>query len=190
MVRNSTDNITSPSTDAKKKKVTGSQSTINAAKDIVNLPATSTLTITAPPLSPLHRLRFKHDLPVMCLLFKVAMRALGFDEKKTEVLRIIRQYDKNDNGKIVFEDFNKVNFDLVSERILNRSPEEEIHRAFQLFDDDNTGKISLFNLKRVAEELGENLDEEDLQAMIDEFDLDEDGEINEQEFMKIMSDDN
>ncbi|CAG8581559.1 14369_t:CDS:2 [Acaulospora morrowiae] len=165
MVRNSTDNITSPSTDAKKKKVTGSQSTINAAKDIVNLPATSTLTITAPPLSPLHRLRF--------------------DEKKTEVLKIIRQYDKNDNGKIVFEDFNKV----MSERILNRSPEEEIHRAFQLFDDDNTGKISLFNLKRVAEELGENLDEEDLQAMIDEFDLDEDGEINEQEFMKIMSDD-
>jgi len=100
------------------------------------------------------------------------MRALGFDERKPEVLKIIRQYDKNDDGTIVFEDFNKA----MSERILNRSPEEEIHRAFQLFDDDNTGKISLFNLKRVAKELGENLDEEDLQAMIDEFDLDEDGE--------------
>ncbi|CAG8649670.1 14678_t:CDS:2, partial [Acaulospora colombiana] len=77
----------------------------------------------------------------------------------------------------------------VSERIFNRSPEEEIHRAFQLFDDDNTGKISLYNLRRVAKELGENLDEEDLQAMIDEFDLDDDGEINEQEFTKIMLDD-
>lgn len=64
----------------------------------------------------------------------------------------------------------------MSERIVNRSPEEEIHRAFQLFDDDNTGKISLRNLKRVARELGENMDDDDLQAMIDEFDLDEDGE--------------
>jgi len=64
----------------------------------------------------------------------------------------------------------------VAERVVNRSPIEEIHRAFQLFDDDDTGRISLRNLKRVAKELGENLEDDELQAMIDEFDLDEDGE--------------
>ena len=64
----------------------------------------------------------------------------------------------------------------MAERIANRSPMDEIHRAFQLFDDDNTGKISLNNLKRVARELGETLDDDELQAMIDEFDLDDDGE--------------
>ncbi len=42
-------------------------------------------------------------------------------------------------------------------------------------------------MKRVAKEIGENVDEEDLQAMIDEFDLDQDGEINEQEFIDIMT---
>ena len=49
----------------------------------------------------------------------------------------------------------------VSERILARDPLDEIKRAFQLFDDDNTGKISLRNLRRVARDLGDKLDDEE-----------------------------
>ncbi|KAG2358727.1 hypothetical protein BDR07DRAFT_1473029 [Suillus spraguei] len=116
---------------------------------------------------------------------KVAMRALGFDMKKAEVLKILRDHDKSGHGLIDFEDFAKI----MSERILARDPMDEIRRAFQLFDDDNTGKISLRNLRRVAKEIGDRLEDDELQAMIDEFDLDQDGEINEQEFFAIMTDD-
>lgn len=39
---------------------------------------------------------------------KVAMRALGFDLKKAEVLKLLRDHDKRGEGLMVFEDFVKI----------------------------------------------------------------------------------
>lgn len=36
------------------------------------------------------------------------MRALGFEVKKVDVLKILKDYDREGNGKITFEDFNEV----------------------------------------------------------------------------------
>ncbi len=69
-----------------------------------------------------------------------------------------------------------------------RDPLEEIKRAFTLFEDSGSSKITLRSLKAVATELGETLDEDELKAMIDEFDLDNDGSINEAEFIALFRD--
>ncbi|GMH58572.1 hypothetical protein TrRE_jg11460 [Triparma retinervis] len=74
----------------------------------------------------------------------------------------------------------------MGDKYSERDPGEEIKKAFELFDDDRTGKIGMRNMRRIARELGENLSEEELQAMIEEFDRDQDGEINEDEFNYIM----
>lgn len=81
---------------------------------------------------------------------KVAMRALGFEPKKEEVKKMISEVDREGKGVIEFADF----MELMTGKISERDPREEILKAFRLFDDDSTGKISLKNLKRVARELG------------------------------------
>merc|ERR1719281_703357 len=113
---------------------------------------------------------------------KVCMRALGFDVKKQEVLNLMRQHDRAETGSVTFEGFNEI----LTEKYLERDPEVEIEKAFTLFDDDGTGKISLRNLRRVARDLGEKLSDDELQAMIDEFDKDQDGMINQEEFGYIL----
>ncbi|XP_030828866.1 centrin-3 [Strongylocentrotus purpuratus] len=116
---------------------------------------------------------------------KVAMKALGFEVKKADVKKVIKDYDREGTEKISFEDFNEV----ITDWMLERDPHEEILKAFKLFDDDDSGKISIRNLRRVARELGENMTDDELRAMIDEFDHDGDGEINQDEFLAIMTGD-
>ncbi|KAF8572478.1 hypothetical protein P879_00586 [Paragonimus westermani] len=118
--------------------------------------------------------------------FKVALRALGFELKKQEVLQILDDYNiKEDGGNLTFDDFNEI----VTDMILDRDPMTEIIRAFKLFDDDDSGRITYRNLKKIARELGENLTDQELRAMIEEFDRDGDGSINLEEFMALMTKD-
>jgi len=128
---------------------------------------------------------------------KVAMRALGFEPKKEEIKKMISDIDKDGSGTIDFAEF----LEMMTAKMGEKDSREEILKAFRLFDDDETGKISLRNLKRVAKELGvtvliaphrllpfagENMTDEELQEMIEEADRDGDGEINEDEFLRIM----
>ncbi|XP_058049212.1 uncharacterized protein LOC131203238 isoform X2 [Ahaetulla prasina] len=112
----------------------------------------------------------------------VAMRALGFEPKKEEIKKMIADAGKDGSITINFEDF----LAMMTTKMNEKDSKEEILKAFRLFDDDGTGKISFKNLKRVSKELGENLTDEELQEMIDEADRDGDGEINEEEFLRIM----
>jgi Ca2+-binding EF-hand superfamily protein len=76
--------------------------------------------------------------------------------------------------------------DMMTAKMSEKDSREEILKAFRLFDDDEKGKISFRNLKRVAKELGETMTDEELAEMIEEADRDGDGEINEEEFLRIM----
>uniref|UniRef100_A0A2K6NHQ0 EF-hand domain-containing protein n=1 Tax=Rhinopithecus roxellana TaxID=61622 RepID=A0A2K6NHQ0_RHIRO len=93
----------------------------------------------------------------------IAMWALGFEPKVEEILKMIAEIDKEGIGTISFEDF-FCHCDKKDEK-------EEILKAFKLFDDDDTGSITLTSIKR---------------EMLDEADHDGDGKINEEVFLKVM----
>lgn len=115
--------------------------------------------------------------------FKIAMRALGFKLTREEVIMVVRKYDRSGSGRVDYDTF----LTIATEKILNRDPHSEILKTFELFDVDGTGKISVENLKRVAENLGEELKDEELRAMVEEFDRDLDGELSFAEFKYILS---
>ncbi|XP_048815931.1 uncharacterized protein LOC125699928 [Lagopus muta] len=114
---------------------------------------------------------------------KLTMRALGCELRKAEMKRIISEVDENGSGKINFESFLRV----MTQKMAEPFSKEEILKGFKLFDYDGTGKISFEKLKLVASEVKEDITDEELQEMIDEADVDGDGEVDPEEFLRILT---
>ncbi|KAK1863918.1 hypothetical protein I4F81_006471 [Pyropia yezoensis] len=113
---------------------------------------------------------------------KTAMRALGFEPHKDELKKMIASVDARGDGRINLEEFTA----LMGARINEKDVQDEMLKAFELFDSGGTGRITLADLKRVAESLGESMTEKELSEMISEADVDGDGAVNKNEFVAIM----
>ena len=110
------------------------------------------------------------------------MQSLGFEAKNQTIYQMIGDIDKDGSGSIDFEEF----LDMMTAKMSDKDSREDIMKVFNLFDDDQSGKISLRNLKRVAKELGETMTDAELLEMIERADNDQDGEINFEEFYAII----
>merc|ERR1712139_403912 len=98
---------------------------------------------------------------------KVAMRALGFQVKKSEVRKMISDIDKDDSGTIDFEEF----LQMMTAKMSEKDSNEDIIKVFNLFDQDKKG---------------ENFSDAEIEEMIKEADKDGDGAVNQDEFIRIM----
>ncbi|XP_061190487.1 calcium-binding protein LPS1-beta-like [Saccostrea echinata] len=107
---------------------------------------------------------------------KIALRALGFEPKKDEMKKLVAEIDTEGTGILDFDDF----LTLMTKKMTEKDDTEDLQKAFWLFDEDGTGKISRANLDRVAIELGYDPDkmQDELQEMIDGADRDGDGEAS------------
>ena len=110
------------------------------------------------------------------------MRALGANPTQAELQEMINEVDTDDSGKIEFKEF----LSLFAKKMKDPDTEEDLIEAFRIFDKDGSGNISALELRHVMTTLGERLTEEEADEMIKEADTNNDGQINYQEFVKIM----
>ena len=113
---------------------------------------------------------------------KIALRSIGFEPTKKEILHMISDADSTSDGTINLPLFIK----LMTKKRDDMNPDEEIKRAFHLYAEPGSKGITAADIKRVADELGENLTEEEIHDIIEEADRDNDGMISLEEFMFVM----
>jgi calmodulin len=112
------------------------------------------------------------------------MRSLGLNPTNKEVADLIAEVDKNGNQRLDFQEF----VAFMSKHWHERDQEAELREAFRLFDRDNSGYITINELKQVMLNMGEKLNQEELEDMMREADVNRDGKLDYQEFVqKLLS---
>lgn len=67
---------------------------------------------------------------------------------------------------------------MMARKINDNESTEDLQRSFQVFDKDGSGKISAAELRHVMTNLGEKLTDEEVDDMIREADVDNDGLVD------------
>ncbi|KAL9450823.1 hypothetical protein AB3S75_012542 [Citrus x aurantiifolia] len=120
-----------------------------------------------------------------CITFEElasAIKSLDQNPTKEELRNMINEVDLDGNGTIEFLEFLK----LMATKMKENEAQEELKEAFKVFDKDQDGYISPNELRHVMMNLGEKLTDEELEQMILEADLDGDGQVNYEEFARMM----
>ncbi|XP_042059776.1 calmodulin-2/4-like isoform X1 [Salvia splendens] len=110
------------------------------------------------------------------------IRSLDQNPTEEELHDMINEVDIDGNGTIEFAEF----LNLMANKMKETDAEEELKEAFKVFDTDQNGYISATELRHVMINLGEKLTDEEVEQMIREADLDGDGQVDYDEFVKMM----
>lgn len=113
---------------------------------------------------------------------KAAMKALGIKTNKEELKKMITDVDTDGSGSVEFPEF----LTMMSAKMSAGESRQELKKVFDMFDTEGSGKITFANLKRVARELGENMNDEELQSMLAHADNSGIGAVSMDDFYRLM----
>ena len=101
-----------------------------------------------------------------------SMTALGYEARNQTLFHAVGECQ----GSVDFGKF----FEILTARCAAKDTKQSLRGVFALFDDAKTGFISIKNLRQVVKEVGESIDDSELQEMIERADSDNDGLISEE----------
>jgi Ca2+-binding EF-hand superfamily protein len=104
------------------------------------------------------------------------------------MLRIFEELDLNHDQRISKQEFKLYkNILLDREKRFNRSTfEEKLSSIFSLFDRNEDNYISRNEIRETMHNLGENINDELIEEMMQMADIDHDGRISRDEFKKLL----
>ena len=124
-----------------------------------------------------------HDGTINSQKIGELMRKLGKNPTESQLNQIIGNIAKNGSKQIGFDDF----VELMEQKNKENDPEIEIINMFQIFNKENNGLISNEELFHIIRTFGETLTDEEIREIITEADVDGDGFINYEEFVRMMT---
>ncbi|UJR31288.1 hypothetical protein I4U23_018788 [Adineta vaga] len=108
--------------------------------------------------------------------------ALNFDPTERLLRKIMKEMDIDRNGLVEFDEFVKVMRNVYERKFTDN----EMRKAFQCFDADSSGYITINELREVLSRLNYNVSEQRLGEVLGEIDTDNDGKISYDEFVQML----
>merc|ERR1711904_71507 len=112
-----------------------------------------------------------------------AMRSLGYDTEHGEAAEHVKSLDKDGSGALEFNEF----YDLLTARFSENTTKEELTRVFALFDTDKTGEISVANMRAIADQVGDQVSDDELGDIVGKNDMDNDGKLTFEDFYNVLT---
>ena len=115
---------------------------------------------------------------------KIILKKLGKNGTQEEIDEIWRAMNKiESDSTISFDDFIEFinRFNLTK----NSMSTDDIINAFEIFDRNHDGTISINEFKHILMDLGQKLSEEEVEEIFQDIDFNEDGKINYREFVEF-----
>jgi len=115
------------------------------------------------------------------------LKELGIKMKKKDIEKMINELDKDKNGTIEYSEF----VQMMTMPASREADEFELREAFRCIDTDGNGYISREELKQAVEKImsmDKKISMQDVEEMMREADVDGNGLIDFDEFVRILVD--
>jgi calmodulin len=110
------------------------------------------------------------------------LESLGRSSTDDDVNQFLMKLDVNENGVISKDEFMSAVDEIYS---FPQSTVDEVVQAFQIFDINGTGKITVDEMKTILLKFTNEFNEDDVNEIFDLIDVDQDGKVSYAEFAEI-----
>jgi len=108
------------------------------------------------------------------------MRYVGVNPTKAELANMIKEIGSKEIDREKFLEL------MAKQKQAEENIREELMETFKIFDKANTGTVSRQELRHVLTSIGEQLTEDEIEEMIKEADVSQDGKLVIEEFVKLL----